>query len=110
VFIKLILNPGFFLGIWGIRSMNPITIVVDWILSRFTGNRTAGWHQIWGLGSDAVSLETWRAIIKYTFGHEGADEEILSTVSEAVTYSPSVAELKRRLDLIATRLNESAQS
>jgi hypothetical protein len=110
VFIKLILDPGFFLGIWELGSMNPITIAIDWLLSLFTDNRTAGTIQIWGLGDDAVATrELWRAVICFTFGHEGGDEEILSSVSEAVMYSPSVDELRRRLALVEEKLTEMTQ-
>jgi len=108
VFIKLILAPGFFLGIWELGSMNPITIAVDWLLSLVTGHRTAGTIQIWGLGDESVSdREDWRLIIRAMFGHEGDDRSILDTVVEGIMYSPSIAEFRRRLSLIEAKITES---
>jgi hypothetical protein len=110
LFIKLILNDRFFLSITELGSMNPVTIAVDWLISRFTGNRTAGAIDIWTLGYDVVDRETWRATIQFTFGHKGSDEDILSSVSQVVMYSPSIDELRRRLDLINAKLAELTKS
>ena len=57
--------------------MNPITIAVDWLLSLVTRNRTAGTIHIWGLGDDTVKgRQTWAAIVGFTFGHEGDEQEL----------------------------------
>jgi hypothetical protein len=106
LFIKLILAPGFFLGIWELGSMNPITIAIDWLLSLVTGHRTAGMIQIWGLGDESGSnREAWRLIIRAMFGHEGDDRGILDTVAEGIMYSPSIAEFRRRLALIEAKIS-----
>jgi hypothetical protein len=96
VFIKLILAPGFFLGIWELGSMNPFAIALDRLQSLRTGIRTAGYIPLWALG-DEQSLsdrDDWRFAIKGLFSDEGDDRLLLDTVAEVIMRSSSVDVLR----------------
>jgi hypothetical protein len=41
VFIKVLAEPTLFVGVWRLGSLNPLTVVADWVISKFTGVRTS---------------------------------------------------------------------
>src|SRR6266699_3165197 len=98
LFAKIKVKPVLFAGVWRLGSLNPVTIAVDWVLSWFSGFRTAGLIQLWGLRSDDIGgEENWFAAMNIMFNLKQGPRTPLKALTDALQDCGSIAEVNALL-------------
>lgn len=102
IYIKVILDEMPFAGIWQYGSLNPVTVLIDWMVSWFTKKRTAGLIQIWGLNaSDVGGSDKWFEKMKMFnpigFNEKGQKGDVLSSMTSTFVGCQSIEDVLNEL-------------